>query len=123
MADAVNHPSHYTDGKYEVIQLTSNLDFALGNAIKYISRAGKKINEKEDLEKAIWYCHSKITSMEDGYEPVTDIDDYCKEKQLSLHRANAVKNIMSATNCQDKEQAKAYLHAAATELARAINEL
>ena len=57
--DPVNHPSHYTDGKIEVIDFIEdkNLGFHLGNAVKYISRAGKKDPNKEieDLEKAIWY--------------------------------------------------------------------
>lgn len=40
----VNHPPHYTDGGIEVIDYikAKNLDFCLGNAVKYISRAGKK---------------------------------------------------------------------------------
>ena len=55
----VNHPSHYTDGKIEVIDYIEDkkLGFHLGNAVKYISRAGKKDASKtrEDIEKAIWY--------------------------------------------------------------------
>lgn len=62
--DLVNHPSHYTDGKIEVIDYIEdkNLDFCLGNAVKYISRAGKKDQSKriEDLQKAIWYINRKI---------------------------------------------------------------
>ena len=62
--DAVNHPAHYTDGKIEVIDfiLDKKLGFCLGNAVKYISRAGKKNPEKyvEDLEKAIWYIKKQI---------------------------------------------------------------
>ena len=44
----VDHPSHYTDGKIEVIDFIEdkNLGFHLGNAIKYISRAGKKDKNK-----------------------------------------------------------------------------
>ena len=65
--DPVNHPSHYTDGKIEVISFIEDKGliegFCKGNAIKYISRAGKKesaalqIDEKEiqDLKKARWY--------------------------------------------------------------------
>lgn len=62
--EAVNHPSHYTPGKYEVINVIEawDLDFHLGNAIKYISRAGKKdpTKTKEDLRKAIWYIERYI---------------------------------------------------------------
>ena len=59
--DNVNHPSHYADGNIEVIDFIEdkNLGFHLGNAIKYICRAGKKDKEKtkEDIEKAIWYLN------------------------------------------------------------------
>lgn len=59
--DNVNHPSHYNQGKIEVIEFIEdqNLGMHLGNAIKYISRAGKKNPEKttEDLKKAIWYIN------------------------------------------------------------------
>lgn len=62
--DPVNHPSHYTDGKIEVIDFIEDkqLGFCLGNAVKYISRAGKKdpSKEVEDLEKARWYLDREI---------------------------------------------------------------
>lgn len=62
--DPVNRPSHYTDGKIEVIDFIEDkkLGFCLGNAIKYIARAGKKNKDKEveDLEKAIWYIKRRI---------------------------------------------------------------
>lgn len=60
----VEHPSHYTDGKIEVIDFIEDkkLGFHLGNAVKYIARAGKKDPSKyiEDLEKAIWYIRRQI---------------------------------------------------------------
>lgn len=62
--DVVNHPSHYTDGNIEVIDFIEDkkLNYHRGNAIKYISRAGKKNPEKEieDLEKAVWYINREI---------------------------------------------------------------
>lgn len=65
--DAVNHPSHYTSGKIEVIEYIEDqkLPYHLGNAIKYISRAGKKdpSKEVEDLEKAIWYIRRYIDNL------------------------------------------------------------
>ena len=44
MNDPVNHPGHYTSGKIEVIDFLEDQGFPyhLGNAVKYISRAGKK---------------------------------------------------------------------------------
>ena len=62
--DNVNHPAHYTTGKIEVIDFIDDkeLGFSLGNAVKYIARAGKKDPNKtvEDLEKAIWYINHEI---------------------------------------------------------------
>lgn len=64
MSDMVNHPSHYTDGKIEVIDFIEDkkLGFHLGNTVKYICRAGKKDPEKtiEDLQKAEWYLCREI---------------------------------------------------------------
>lgn len=68
--DPVNRPSHYTDGKIEVISYIRDkkLGFCLGNAVKYISRAGKKDPTKivEDLKKAIWYINNHIESLNEG---------------------------------------------------------
>ena len=68
--DAVNHPSHYTSGKIEVIDFIEDqkLDFHLANAVKYICRAGKKNPEKtqEDLEKAVWYINRFISHVLNG---------------------------------------------------------
>ena len=70
--DKVSHPSHYTYGDIEVIdfieQVTKDykpeLAFAIGNAIKYISRANRK-NDKEDLDKARWYLNRAFEKCED----------------------------------------------------------
>lgn len=66
--DPVNHPSHYTDGKIEVIDFIEDkkLNFHLANAVKYISRAGKKDPSKEieDLKKAQWYLTRYIHKKE-----------------------------------------------------------
>ena len=60
----VSHPSHYTDGKIEVIDFIEDtgLNFNRGNAVKYLCRAGKKdpAKEIEDLEKAMWYISHEI---------------------------------------------------------------
>lgn len=71
MSEQVNHPKHYQFGKnneYEAIKVIEawNLDFHLGNTIKYISRAGKKETDKElqDLKKALWYLERKINNIE-----------------------------------------------------------
>lgn len=60
--DMVNHPSHYTHGKYEVIDVIEDwkLNFCLGNAIKYIARCEYKGRKKEDIEKSIWYLRREL---------------------------------------------------------------
>jgi len=64
MSDPVNHPDHYKSGGIETIDVLEawNLDFRLANAVKYISRAGKKdvAKTREDLQKAIWYINRFI---------------------------------------------------------------
>ncbi len=68
--DPVNRPSHYTDGKIEVIEFIEdkNLGFCLGNAVKYIARAGKKdpTKEIEDLNKAKWYIERRIKELKEA---------------------------------------------------------
>ena len=80
----VSHPSHYTWLKdkcgIEVIDITRHLDFDLGNAIKYILRAGRKpiINENlsddflraaiQYLKKALFYINDKIDMLENEYK-------------------------------------------------------
>ena len=68
----VKHPVHYggEDNMYEAIKVIEawELDFHLGNTIKYISRAGKKGSDKElqDLKKALWYLQRKIDNVENA---------------------------------------------------------
>lgn len=65
--DPVNHPSHYKQGGIETIDVIEawGLGFNLGNAVKYISRAGKKDPKKEleDLEKAEFYLKRQIATL------------------------------------------------------------
>jgi uncharacterized protein DUF3310 len=66
--DEVDHPAHYGgDTTYEVIKVIHawNLGFNLGNAVKYIARAGRKKPDKiEDLKKAIFYINYEIELLE-----------------------------------------------------------
>ena len=63
--DMINHPPHYTFGTIEVIDAIEGLrlPYHLGNALKYIARAGRKdpARTEEDLRKAIWYIDRYIT--------------------------------------------------------------
>lgn len=68
--EMVNHPNHYggENNQYEAIKVIEawDLDFHLGNTVKYISRSGKKEVNKElqDLKKALWYLERKIDNLE-----------------------------------------------------------
>ena len=63
-ADLVNHPPHYTAGGIETLDFieAKDLNFRLGNAVKYIARAGKKVggDPVQDLEKAAFYLKREI---------------------------------------------------------------
>ena len=64
MEEQVNHPSHYNQG-IEAIEIIENweLNFSLGNAIKYILRSPYKGKQIEDLEKARWYIDREINRL------------------------------------------------------------
>lgn len=68
--EKVNHPSHYggETNTYEAIKIIEayDLNFSLGNVIKYTLRAGEKINEVEDLEKAKWYLERHIDNLKEN---------------------------------------------------------
>lgn len=73
MEDKVNNPKHYTShpSGIECIEITRHYDYCIGNAIKYLWRAGLKSEngmqdkekEIEDLRKAIWYINDKIDNL------------------------------------------------------------
>ncbi len=69
MSDNVNHPKHYTSDPsgIECIQVTEHRNFCIGNAIKYLWRAGLKDGDEkqvEDLRKAVWYIIREISRLE-----------------------------------------------------------
>lgn len=70
--ELVNHPQHYggKDNPYEAIKVIEawKLGFCLGNTVKYISRAGKKDDTIQELEKALWYLKREIKNLKDGKE-------------------------------------------------------
>ena len=73
--DDVNHPSHYTSYKgIEIIQLTEQMNFCRGNAVKYVARAGLKSKQTElkDLKKAAWYIQREIERLESDEKRMSD---------------------------------------------------
>jgi hypothetical protein len=63
--DPINHPKHYTShpSGIECIQVTQYMNFCVGNAIKYLWRAGLKGNAIDDLKKARWYIDCEIRKL------------------------------------------------------------
>jgi|SRR6185369_13579653 len=66
VSDPVDHPRHYNvhPSGVECITVTKHMNFCLGNAMKYIWRAGEKGDAIEDLKKAIWYCQCEIDRLQ-----------------------------------------------------------
>jgi hypothetical protein len=66
--DPIDHPSHYTAHPcgVECIAVVEHFNFNLGNAVKYIWRAGLKGAVVEDLKKARWYIDREISRIENG---------------------------------------------------------
>ena len=71
MSDFVNHPPHYTShpSGVECITVTEHMGFCLGNAVKYIWRAGEKGDAITDLRKARWYLDREIARLERDSSP------------------------------------------------------
>lgn len=105
-SDAVNHPKHYTDGKYECIDFIEEYGMIthVGNAIKYVTRAGIKDEKKyaEDLNKAFWYLHRY-----NAPKKLRHIDpfDYAHDKML----ADDLVAVISAIVCEDYKEAEKLL--------------
>jgi hypothetical protein len=64
--DPVEKPAHYNlhPSGVECIQVTEHYNFNIGNAIKYLWRAGLKNDQVEDLKKARWYVDREIQRLE-----------------------------------------------------------
>lgn len=70
--DPVNHPKHYTSDSIgvECIEITRHRNFNIGNALKYLWRAGLKDGNSDiqDLQKAVWYIQDEIKRLESKNE-------------------------------------------------------
>ena len=93
--DPINNPSHYAAGrKYETIEVIEDWDlsYRLGNATKYISRAGRKDPAKtvEDLKKARWYLDREIEALEGARVPYSVTYEDILEDQIATAAAGEV---------------------------------
>lgn len=77
MPDDVNHPAHYTahPSGVECIEITEHMPFNVGNAIKYLWRAGEKGSQIQDLRKAAWYVNREIARLEKASQPIVNQTD------------------------------------------------
>ena len=104
MIEAVNHPAHYGgDSQFETIKVLEawltpeqRRGFNLGNAIKYISRAGKKGDSLEDLRKARWYLDREIGQADELKPLVLALADRVhKQSELLSRKAEAKPVVLS----------------------------
>ena len=67
--EMVDHPSHYNQGIETIEYIESwSMNFNTGNVIKYVTRAGYKNNQLEDMKKAMWYLQREIDRLENKGE-------------------------------------------------------
>jgi hypothetical protein len=99
MNDTVNHPSHYTFGKFEVIDVLEDwfpADSLLWQVGKYISRAGRKGAMLEDLNKARWYLQRRIEQEEKKNE--LQVRTQSNDEIIDFVASEAVKALQKLQN-------------------------
>lgn len=124
MIENVSHPKHYTThpSGIECIEITRHHNFNIGNAIKYLWRAGikqeagksDKDKEIEDLQKAVWYIQDHINTLQGNlshkqcsckcnckkdkghYTGLDRKDDNDKQPFSYLHKEEPLKAIQSS---------------------------
>jgi hypothetical protein len=100
MKETVNNPHHYNFSKVEVIEIIDafNLDFYLGNVVKYVSRYGHK-NGLEDLNKADWYLNRflkkelSITKIEQTEESDKLLKEFLDNANFNFSQYSLIKNV------------------------------
>ena len=98
--DNINHPQHYTGvtAEIECIDIARHLNFQLGNALKYVWRAGKKggsAMELEDLKKALWYLEDSIQNGYNDFEcdHIAEAITLLVTRDEDTLKANVLRNI------------------------------
>jgi len=86
MAGAVDHPKHYNDNPsgVECIDVVEHMTFNVGNAVKYLWRAGLKGDRVEDLRKAAWYVNREIDEWRRHVQQHTQVLDHGIEVQAPI---------------------------------------
>lgn len=119
----IDHPKHYNShpSGIECIDVAETLNFCLGNALKYLMRAGLKESstQKTDLEKAKWYIQR---NKRNGVAPFVSLDANLKIAVILMHEqpfsilARFMCALMSATPVEFEAQMGWVLHAIDVEL-------
>lgn len=87
MENKVNHPAHYggESNPFEPIKIIEHYDlnFMLGNTIKYVLRAGKKGkgDKLEDLQKALWNLQREVDNMKNKSNIIEEMENQLREEQ------------------------------------------
>ena len=89
MSDIINHPKHYNShpSGVEAITITEHMNFCIGNAIKYLFRAGHKgrlDSHVNDLRKAAWYINREIERLEKQAQPSQSKSTYCCDPHFGV---------------------------------------
>ncbi|MDE2344429.1 MAG: DUF3310 domain-containing protein [Betaproteobacteria bacterium] len=81
MNDEVHNPKHYTShgSGVECIELVENLQFCVGNAVKYLWRKDLKGKHDQDKDKSIWYLQREIQRVNNHQIVVRRFHDYVKK--------------------------------------------
>lgn len=108
MADAVNHPTHYTShpSGVECLTITRHMNFDLGNAMKYVWRAALKGKETEDLKKSVFYILDEIAKIE-GFNVNTGRQGKGSSKELTA----ATRSVLALPRTKRNGKSRAGLHA------------
>lgn len=96
MSDNIKHPSHYAEGrKYEPKDVIRDwgLNFNLGSAVKYISRAGRKDDIVQDLKKAQQFIQFEIDAIEAERGNTPKVE--CKDTHKRVFRFVTLDSILA----------------------------
>lgn len=107
--DVIKHPNHYVSGrKYEPKDVIRDwgLNFNLGNAVKYVARAGRKDDIIQDLRKAQEYIQFEIDAIELEREtgsrcPIDAIEEHTLKVTLELPEDAIVIEVPAGTSPED----------------------
>jgi hypothetical protein len=134
-ADPVCHPAHYTAGGIETWDAIAawGLDYFLGNAVKYLARAGKKdgCTEETDLKKSIMYLGKRMLMIEKGNrlarnheaDPLGSVRFFAHAKELPPETISALQAIVQATTVADGWLQTIYLATARSLIFRRLISL